>query len=82
MASRCRTCGVLSPSEHPTFPLPERLAGMAPFTHSLMEAAAEFEQMGGGTPVEFVAWLDVDIQRAAGLLPRARALQGRPGVRR
>lgn len=85
MAHRCRTCGEAHFAEVSAirYPLPEELARFAPLIPDLLEAAREFESLGpDGTPIEFVRWLDVDVERADGLLPRARPMAGHPGVTR
>lgn len=86
MAHRCRSCGRLSPSGADNYPMPDRLAPLAPHMAVLIEAAAEFERVSDdeadpGSPVDFIAWLDVDVQRAAGVLPRPRPMRGESGVR-
>jgi len=51
------------------FPGRQLLAALAP----LMDVAGEFEGYGTGTPSEFLRWLDVDVQRAVGILGGRRS---------
>jgi hypothetical protein len=82
MAAHCRLCGSLLPREHPAgYPLPERLAELAPFLSTLMECAEEFiavsaDEHEPGTAVEFVTWIAVEVEQAAGIAPRRRAVFG------
>ena len=75
MASRCRACRHLLPKPNPVMPPLQLLAALAP----LMDVAGEFEGYGTGTPSEFLRWLDVDVQRAVGILGGRRS--GIPAIR-
>lgn len=75
MASRCRSCGVLSPRIRPFYPHPAHLSELAPFLALLLEAASEYDQIGedmaneADMPIEFTSatefcrWLQVDVER-------------------
>lgn len=79
MASRCRACRHLLPKPNPVMPPLELLAALAPLMPPLMDVAGEFEGYGNGTPSEFLRWLDVDVQRAVGILGSRRS--GIPAIR-
>lgn len=79
MASRCRACRHLLPKPNPVMPPLELLAALAPLMAPLMDVAGEFEGYGTGTPSEFLRWLDVDVQRAVGILGGRRS--GIPAIR-
>jgi hypothetical protein len=84
MSIRCRACGMHFPSEAADYPRPERLATLAPYMGILVEAAAEYDRVGAegdpGTALDFTTWLEVDVLRAAGLLPKPKPTRGMPGV--
>jgi hypothetical protein len=86
MAWRCRNCGLHVVAEHGDYPRPERLALLAPHMAILVEAAAEYQRVGGdeepGSVLEFLTWLEVDVNRAAGWTPRLAIRRGEPGVNR
>lgn len=79
MASRCRSCRHLLPKLNPVMPPLELLAALAPLMVPLMDVAGEFESYGNGTPSDFLRWLDVDVQRAVGILGDRRS--GIPAIR-
>lgn len=68
MASRCRSCGLLvpNPSLSVEMPLPQHLAHLEPHLATLIDAAKEFDKIGLDSAVEFVRWVSVDVQHAAG----------------
>jgi hypothetical protein len=82
MAHQCRTCGEahFATASAVTYPLPDRLALIDPLLPDLIEAAREFVSFGPGDALEFVQWLTVDVQRAAGMTPGRRPVSHRRGV--
>ncbi len=78
MASRCRACHLSVPFRGDIhLPNPEQLVLLLPFMDDLVDAVAEFESFGAGTPGEAIRWVEFEVRHAAGLdVPRRHATRG------